>query len=516
MTEISNWKKVDIENTHIDDLTLSAPQGNFWQKMMGAIARKFGVVDAKLEKLEGALVSRGTKADKAALEATTNPSIGDYYTLEDDGSEWAWNGSEWYEVGNDDAVHKSGDETIEGVKTFRNTTGGHAAGETVTDLIIRNPEVDRGVPLESGRSFTRVILADAEGDTEDTQAGRLGLLEVLSPKTGGTEGEHLNLECYKFSSDPSDAMTHVGLKVGFDADSIPYANAPSTSTTREDGHDIVTRDFIPLDTRIVHTTGDETVDGKKTHTGNLSISKGIPTLDLYNTANASSYCDIRFHANPATTSITTVMRDMLRGDFILGHTCQGSGGWSTGADLTLSYSTGNFSLGAKAGEGATGRTLLGNSDGSLSWTGQPIQTTSDARLKTQPTTISDDILNAWGDVEWCGFQYLDAVATKGESAREHIGVVAQQICSAFEKHKLDACDFGIVCHEQRPAEEAEFEEDGRKVVRRTEAVDLWMVRYEEALALEAAYQRRRADRLEARVEALEKIVAEFAKAEEKE
>ena len=37
----------------------------------------------------------------------------------------------------------------------------------------------------------------------------------------------------------------------------------------------------------------------------------------------------------------------------------------------------------------------------------------------------------------------------------------------------------------------------------TEAGDLYSLRYEECFAVEAAYQRRRADRLEARIAALE-------------
>lgn len=55
MTEVSDWKKIDKENTAIDDLTLSAPQGNYWQKMMGAIARWQGSIGERLEE-DGGLV----------------------------------------------------------------------------------------------------------------------------------------------------------------------------------------------------------------------------------------------------------------------------------------------------------------------------------------------------------------------------------------------------------------------------------------------------------------------------
>lgn len=52
MTEVAEWKKVDIENTKLDELTLSAPQGSYWQKMMGAIARKTDGIESRLQTVE--------------------------------------------------------------------------------------------------------------------------------------------------------------------------------------------------------------------------------------------------------------------------------------------------------------------------------------------------------------------------------------------------------------------------------------------------------------------------------
>lgn len=52
MSEVSDWETIDKENTAIDGLTLSAPQGNYWQKMMGAIKRMFGTVDGRVTALE--------------------------------------------------------------------------------------------------------------------------------------------------------------------------------------------------------------------------------------------------------------------------------------------------------------------------------------------------------------------------------------------------------------------------------------------------------------------------------
>lgn len=140
-------------------------------------------------------------------------------------------------------LHKMGDETVEGVKTFRNTAAGHTAGNTVTDLVVRNPEVVRGT-AGSGRSYTRVILADRDGDTEETFAGRLGLFEVQSPKENDTLGEELNLRCYKYSGESADYAKSVGITVGYDINGIPYAMAPAISADRTNSTDIVTRGYM--------------------------------------------------------------------------------------------------------------------------------------------------------------------------------------------------------------------------------------------------------------------------------
>ena len=151
---------------------------------------------------------------------------------------------QWIEGPDSDIAHKTGDETLEGVKTFQNTASGHIAGETVTDLIIRNPEVDRGTPVEGGRSYTRVILADREGDTEETYAGRLGLLEVVSPKENDTSGEELRLGCYKYSDNSADYSKYAGFRTGYDKNAIPFSTAPATSNERTEFTDIVTRGYM--------------------------------------------------------------------------------------------------------------------------------------------------------------------------------------------------------------------------------------------------------------------------------
>ena len=217
------------------------------------------------------------------------------------------------------------------------------------------------------------------------------------------------------------------------------------------------------DSAVLHLAGDETISGSKVFNGLKITGSG----NLVRTSDSGSVLLCAGTGNSVT-----------HGSYL---NMNGSG---------MASRAGEFYL--WAGKNATTYAgLNGTPDGNLSWGGQPVQVTSDARLKTSMTPVPDAVLDAWEDVRWGAFQFLDAVKRKGEGARFHLGLIAQKVKTAFELHGLDACTYGILCHEERPATEG------------APAVDLWMVRYEEALAMEAAYQRRRADRLEARIAVLE-------------
>lgn len=153
--------------------------------------------------------------------------------------------------------------------------------------------------------------------------------------------------------------------------------------------------------------------------------------------------------------------------------------------------------------------------------------TSDENEKQNIEAYPDIVLDAWGEVEFRQFLFNDAVKQKGESARIHAGVIAQQVMEAFEKHGLDATRYGLLCYDKWEDEYEDVEvEDGPPVLnadgnevtpakthteRRlvTAAGDRYGIRYSEALCIEAAYQRRCAYRLEARTEILEKRVEEL-------
>lgn len=130
--------------------------------------------------------------------------------------------------------------------------------------------------------------------------------------------------------------------------------------------------------------------------------------------------------------------------------------------------------------------------------------TSDARMKTEPEPMPDAVLDAWGEVGFMQFQMLDAVEKKGsDAARLHSGLIAQQIEETFKRHGLDASRYGLFCYDSWEAEPGSKDADGNLCSPSCPAGDVYSLRYEEALCVEAAYQRRRADRAEARIKALE-------------
>lgn len=271
------------------------------------------------------------------------------------------------------------------------------------------------------------------------------------------------------------------------------------------------------DSAVVHKTGAETVAGTKTFTDNLTMQKYAPYADFKQTAyakgtpptgtnkysglylrdaNGKELCHfmervratsglneaiIRLHnfTDSNTDSIVDIIFEIaMDGTTLLTIPCD-----------TIPSTDNSFSLGSASKRWETVFAGTGTID------------TSDERLKSSIEPVPDEVLDAWGDVGWVQFQFKDAVESKGASARLHSGMIAQRIDAAFRSHGLDASRFGLFCHDEW-ADRFETDDSGESV-KVQEAGDSYSLRYTEALAMEAAYQRRRADRLEARIAALE-------------
>ena len=142
--------------------------------------------------------------------------------------------------------------------------------------------------------------------------------------------------------------------------------------------------------------------------------------------------------------------------------------------------------------------------------------TSDARCKENVAAPDDALMRAWGKVGFRVFQFKDAVEKKGSGARIHVGVIAQEVKAAFESEGLDASRYGLFCHDAWEDEYEDVEvidepevvdDEGNVTPAKTHiehrlvtpAGDRYGIRYEEALALEAAYQRWRLAQIEARL-----------------
>lgn len=142
---------------------------------------------------------------------------------------------------------------------------------------------------------------------------------------------------------------------------------------------------------------------------------------------------------------------------------------------------------------------------------------SDVNYKLFIDDIPDDVLDAWSTVNYYQWKMKTAVAEKGEEkARLHVGVLAQEIKEKFEAAGLDATKYGILIYDCWEAVEAveykpavydpdtnELISEEVQAVEGREAGEIWMVRMEECLALEAALMRRTTKRLEDRMAALE-------------
>lgn len=133
--------------------------------------------------------------------------------------------------------------------------------------------------------------------------------------------------------------------------------------------------------------------------------------------------------------------------------------------------------------------------------------TSDEEEKTRPIALDEAILDAWEEVDFLQYQYIDRVITKGDDgARWHFGLIAQRAEEAFIRYGLDAGRFGFFCKNSKDEMQEIRDEDGNIIQEYSPACTKRGIRYEEALVLEAACTRRKQSRLEARIEALEKAV----------
>ena len=80
------------------------------------------------------------------------------------------------------------------------------------------------------------------------------------------------------------------------------------------------------------------------------------------------------------------------------------------------------------------------------------------------------------------YKYNDAVVLKGQDARIHVGVIAQEVVAAFAAEGLDATRYALMCHDTWEAEPEELDDGGHVTSPGREAGERYGVRYDELLA----------------------------------
>ena len=111
-----------------------------------------------------------------------------------------------------------------------------------------------------------------------------------------------------------------------------------------------------------------------------------------------------------------------------------------------------------------------------------IITSSDEELKTSITNIDDTLLNKWKDINWKSYKFKSSVEEKGENARLHAGLIAQEVKETLSD--IDVTKYAFFC-----------EDNGGL-----------SLRYQEAQAIENAYLRKELNNLKEEIEALKKLI----------
>nr|WP_312351730.1 tail fiber domain-containing protein [Brucella intermedia] len=124
--------------------------------------------------------------------------------------------------------------------------------------------------------------------------------------------------------------------------------------------------------------------------------------------------------------------------------------------------------------------------------------TSDAREKSWIGPLTDAELRVARSLsKLVGlYRWREAVSRKGDNARKHAGVRAQDVKMAFEQEGLDGFAYGVLCYDEWDETPAEYNDEGKLVTPYTPAGNRYGIRHDELWAFVTAG-------FEARLSALE-------------
>ena len=151
----------------------------------------------------------------------------------------------------------------------------------------------------------------------------------------------------------------------------------------------------------------------------------------------------------------------------------GSGRWGVEANYLYPRADNAYSLGL----GSYRPTVLYAVSGTIN--------TSDAREKQQVRTLTEAEHRAAVQCKQLirAFKWNDAVEKKGDGARIHFGVMAQDVKAAFDAEGLDADKYGLFCYDEWSAQEEVVDAETGFVMQPARAAgNRFGVRYEQLLA----------------------------------
>lgn len=474
-------------------------------------------------------------------------------------------------------VHKTGNETIAGTKTFSSTISGSITGSsasctgnaaTATNAGILSISPHTAMPTSTldkdGIHAVEVYGGDSGypcnyGNVVNVQGASFkGAGQLLLGWSGTTNGiEHIyyrnkrdnqttwsDWKTVAFTSDSitGNAATATTADALTTARTIGISGGATGTATSFNGSANITIPVTALDVSkasagtlavarggtgltsldtFVRTTGAQTIADTKTFTSETHFLGTTPLIGFRfseytkgTNPSASRWSGIHFTDKTASTATTVRLGCIESNVTTAGQTAVyiRAYNWVASATTNASFAVVYPKSGTPYTETTallrpTGNGTVSCGDASHRWSAvyaaNATVQTSDERMKQDIADIPDTVLDAWDSVKWRQFKMKDSVSEKGSNARLHSGIIAQEAAKALKGKSIDPSAYGFWCYDEWEEQEARLDSNGNVEVKAVPAGNQYSIRYEEALAIEAAYQRRRADRLEARIAALE-------------
>ena len=216
---------------------------------------------------------KGSKATYAELPATGNKT-GDVWNVTADGANYAWDGTAWDKLSEDlsgfalgsEVVKLTGDQTIGGAKSF---TGAASFGSTLA--VTGAATLSGGATVPTGAKVTLVDAPVADTDA----ANKKYIDDAIEGLASDENTAHL-----------AGAETFTGAKTFSAGAVIPTGAALTVTDAPTANTDAANKGYVDgkitdlaSDSRLAHTTGDETIAGAKSFSGTVALNNGatVPT-----------------------------------------------------------------------------------------------------------------------------------------------------------------------------------------------------------------------------------------------